>query len=170
MIEEQAVIIAIEPSAVTGSQLNLNIATLEIRREKPCGICGQTRGCGNSLWGKIFAHKSTAFKAKNLINAAVGDGVIVGIDEQVVLKGALLLYALPLATMMLGAILSTSIFAKTAAQADLYAVIGAVVGIVLGFVWVKGHTASHQYSMQNQPVILRLATQQNNLCNSNNNL
>lgn len=172
MIEEQAVIIAIESSEVDGNTpVNNqagNIATLEIMRQAPCGICGQTRGCGNSLWGKIFAHKSSTFKAKNFINAQVGDGVIVGIDEQVVLKGALLLYALPLATMMIGALLSTSIFAKTPSQGDLYAVIGAVIGLTLGFVWVKGHTASRKYSAQNQPVILRLAGQIISQCNAKN--
>lgn len=162
MFEEQAVVIAIESSQVDNS----NLATLEIMRQVPCGICGQTRGCGNSLWGKIFAHKSSAFKASNAINAQVGDSVIVGIDEQVVLKGALLLYALPLVTMMIGALLSTFLFAKSPGQADLYAVIGAFVGLVLGFIFVKGHTASTKYSLQNQPVILRLANQAASQCTS----
>lgn len=155
MIEEQAVIIAIERSDLDNS----NLATLEIMRQVPCGICGQTRGCGNSLWGKIFAHKSGAYRVNNAINAQVGDGVIVGIDDHVVLKGALLLYAIPLVTMLVGTLLSTSIFAKTPSQADLYALIGAVVGLVLGFVWVKGYTASTKYSLQNHPVILRFSNQ-----------
>lgn len=155
MIEEQAVVVAIEKSQLDNS----NLATLEIMRQVPCGICGQTRGCGNSLWGKIFAHKTRAFKANNAINAQVGDGVVVGMDEQLVLKSALLLYALPLATMMIGALLSTTIFAKSPSQADLYAAIGAAVGLALGLVWVKGHAASTQYSLQNQPVILRLTNQ-----------
>ena len=46
----------------------------------------QTRGCGNSIWGKLFAHQSTAFKAQNRINAKVGDSVIVGINEKRIVK------------------------------------------------------------------------------------
>ena len=159
MIEEQAVIVAIERGETDSDNQPIDVATLEIMRQTPCGLCGQTRGCGNSIWGKIFVHKSNTFKANNVIHAQVGEGVIVGIDEQVVLRSALLLYALPLATMMIGALLSTSIFAKSAEQADLYELIGTVVGLAVGFVWVKGYATSAKYSLKNQPVILRLASQ-----------
>ncbi len=174
MIEQQAVIIAIERSPISDNQLTNStdhiaapgIATLEIMRKTACGLCGQTRGCGNSLWGKIFSHQSKPFKAINRIHAKVGDGVIVGINEQVVLRSALLLYALPLTTMMTGALLSSIFVANTASGADLYAVIGAIIGLVLGFAWVKSHTASAQYSTQNQPVILRLDNENISQCSS----
>ena len=151
MIEERAVILSLEsePSAVDST------ATLEIERKIACGLCGQTRGCGNSIWGKLFAHQSTAFKAQNRINAKVGDSVIVGINESALLKSALLLYILPLVTMLIGAILATQIH-----NTNGYAMLGALVGLVLGFVWVKGHTMSNSYFKLQQPVILRLSTQE----------
>ena len=37
--------------------------------------------------------------------------------------------------------------------------IGAAVGLVLGLLWVKGHTVSSRYFSLQQPVILRLAFQ-----------
>ena len=167
MIEEQAVIIAIENladkklSIATEQYYQFHhqpiIAVLELMRHTPCGICGQTRGCGNSLWGKIFLHKSRTFKASNAINAKVGDSVIVGIDEQFILKNALLLYALPLAMMMTSLLLSTTIDTNSQSQKDLYAVIGAVIGLVLGFIWLKRHIASKNFHSKNQPVILRLS-------------
>ena len=149
MIEEQAVILSISNNS---HNLSDSTATLEIERKVACGLCGKTRGCGNSIWGKLFAHQSTAFKAQNRINAKVGDSVIVGINEQALLKSALLLYILPLATMMIGAIL-----AKQFLSTDTAAMLGAVLGLVVGFLWVKGHTASSRYFLQQQPVILRLA-------------
>ena len=150
MIEERAVILSLEsePSATDST------ATLEIERKIACGLCGQTRGCGNSIWGKVFAHQSTAFKAQNRINAKVGDSVIVGINEKALLKSALLLYILPLATMLIGAILATQIQDK-----NVYAMLGALAGLLLGFLWVKGHTMSSSYFKLQQPVILRLAAQ-----------
>ncbi len=152
MIEERAVILSLDssPSDVTLH----NTATLEIERKTACGICGQTRGCGNSLWGKLFAHQSTAFKAQNCINAKVGDSVIVGINEKALLKSAMLLYILPLVTMLIGAIL-----AKQFNTTELAAMLGAVVGLVLGLLWVKGHTMSSSYFKLQQPVILRLAAE-----------
>ena len=153
MIEERAIILSLDNAS--GHSNSNQIATLEIERKTACGICGQTRGCGNSLWGKLFAHQSTAFKAQNLINAKVGDSVIVGINEKALLKSALLLYILPLASMLIGAILATQIH-----DTNVYAMLGALVGLVLGFVWVKGHAMSSNYFKLQQPVILRLAAQE----------
>ena len=153
MIEERAVIISLEnETSIAESSATETTATLEIERKIACGLCGQTRGCGTSLWGKLFAHQSSAFKAKNRINAKVGDSVIVGINESALLKSALLLYILPLATMFIGAILFTQIH-----DSNGYAMIGALVGLVLGLVWVKGHTMSSSYFKLQQPEILRLA-------------
>jgi sigma-E factor negative regulatory protein RseC len=153
MIEERAVILSLERET-NDIASNDSTATLEIERKTACGLCGQTRGCGNSIWGKLFAHQSTAFKAQNRINAKVGDSVIVGINEKALLKSALLLYILPLATLLIGAILASQIHDTNGS-----AMIGAVIGLVLGLLWVKGHTLSSSYYRLQQPVILRLAFQ-----------
>ncbi len=156
MIEERAVILSLD--SLSSDSPENSTATLEIERKTACGLCGQTRGCGNSIWGKLFAHQSTAFKAQNRINAKVGDSVIVGINEKALVKSALLLYILPLATLLIGAILATQLFADTNGNAML----GALLGLVLGLVWVKGHTMSSSYFKLQQPVILRLVTSNEN--------
>ena len=153
MIEERAVILSLqsEPSQTQTT------ATLEIERKTACGLCGQTRGCGNSIWGRLFGHQTTAFKAQNRINAKVGDSVIVGINEKALLKSALLLYVLPLVTLFFGAILASQLW-----QTDGSTMLGAAIGLVIGLLWVKGHTMSNRYFNLQQPVILRLASSQEN--------
>jgi len=151
MIEERALVLKLELLALEAQTENQSIATLEIVRKTACGLCGQTRGCGNSLWGKLFSHKSTSFKAENSINATVGDSVIVGIDESALMKSALILYVIPLATMLFGAILVASITSSETAP-----ILGAGVGLLLGFVWVKAHTTGQTYYQKHQPKILRL--------------
>lgn len=153
MIEQRAVILSLksEPSQTQ------TIATLEIERKTACGLCGQTRGCGNSIWGRLFGHQTTAFKAQNRINAKVGDSVIVGINEKALLKSAWLLYILPLVTLFIGAILASQL-----RQTDGITILGAAIGLVLGLLWVKGHTMSNSYFSLQQPVILRLASSQEN--------
>lgn len=147
MLEERAVILAVEQDSDGQS-----VARLEITRKSACGLCGQTRGCGNSLWGKVFAHKSGNFIAQNPIQAQVGDGVIVGINESAVMKSALLLYMLPLATMFLVAIVTSQFTANQAAI-----LLSALLGLALGLLWVKGHTiAGKSYFRGQQPRILRL--------------
>lgn len=154
MIEERAIIIALEPLAQQSPTENQSIATLEVVRKTACGLCGQTRGCGNSIWGKLLNHKSVNFTAQNSINAKVGDNVIVGIDESALVKSAMLLYMVPLATMFFGAILASRLSALEAAP-----LLGAGAGLLVGFLWVKGHTAGRSYYQNNQPKILRLESE-----------
>jgi sigma-E factor negative regulatory protein RseC len=149
MIEQQAVILSVDDQK---DNPQVSIATLEIERKTACGLCGKTRGCGNAIWGKLFAHQSSAFKAQNIINARVGQSVVVGINEKALLKSALLLYLLPLATMLIAAIVAMQVN-----NTDISAMVGALIGLFLGWVWVKGYTTSNQYFLFQQPVILRLA-------------
>jgi sigma-E factor negative regulatory protein RseC len=151
MLEEHAIVLSINPNS---HNLSDSIAVLEIQRKTACGLCGKTRGCGNSIWGKLFAHQSTSFKAQNPIKAKVGDSVVVGINERALLKSALLLYIAPLVTMMIGAILMNVLMHNNAGS-----MLGSLIGLILGFVWVKGHTTASRYFLEQQPVILRLATQ-----------
>jgi sigma-E factor negative regulatory protein RseC len=154
MIEERAVILSLQ-SEPTQTETT---ATLEIERKTACGLCGQTRGCGNSIWGKLLGHQTTAFKAQNRINAKVGDSVIVGINEKALLKSALLLYILPLVTLFIGAILASQLW-----HSDGSTMLGAVAGLVLGLLWIKGHTMSNRYFSLQQPVILRLVSNENEI-------
>jgi|SRR5664279_1255209 len=150
MIEENAIVIDLEQ----------NVAMLEIVRRTPCGLCGQTRGCGISLWGRLFGHRKNIFKAVNQINAKVGDSVIVGIEEQALLISSLMVYGIPLAAMLVGALLVSGIFASDSnhvnrGYADFYAVMGAVAGLIIGLLWLKGHAAGRSMDARYQPVILR---------------
>lgn len=151
MIEERAVILSLEANVAAPD--SPSIAVLEIERKTACGLCGQTRGCGNSIWGKLFAHRSTAFKASNSINATIGQSVIVGINEQALLRSALLLYLLPLVTMLIASILVMQVN-----DSNGVVMLAALAGLIVGLLWVKGFTASHQYFVMQQPIILRLAS------------
>jgi len=146
MIEQHAIILAVETPAESPA-----IATIEVVRKTACGLCGKTRGCGNAFWGKLFGHKNSSLQVRNDIDAKVGQSVIVGIDEKAFMKSALLLYLVPLVTLLIGAILASQV-----SPADISAMLGAVVGLVLGFLWVKAHIAGRDYNQNYQPKILRL--------------
>lgn len=146
MIEEHAIVVSVSGDS----------AMLEVVRKKPCGLCGKSRGCGISLWGKLFNHQS-AFQANNSIGAKVGDSVIVGVDEQALLKGSMKIYGIPLLALLIGAFLAL-LFVPNGASAgvrDTYAVVGAAFGLVLSLIWLKGHAAGRTWHASHQPVILR---------------
>lgn len=146
MIEEHAVVIGVSE----------DFATLEVVRKKPCGLCGKSRGCGVSLWGKLFNHQS-AFMARNDIGAKVGDNVVVGVDEQALLKGSMKIYAVPIFSLLAGAILAMLFLPPEASSEtkDIYTVIGAAAGLAISLVWLKAHAAGRTWNESHQPVILR---------------
>lgn len=144
MIEEHAVVIRVERE----------LALLEVVRRTPCGLCGQTRGCGISLWGKLFGHRGNVFRAVNGIGARQGDNVIVGVDERALLTSSLVAYGVPLFGVLIGALLG-SVLGGDAAPRDLYAVVGAAIGLALGLLWLKAHAAGHRLDPHYRPVILR---------------
>lgn len=145
MVEEQAVVVDVDNE----------IAMLEVVRRTPCSLCGQTRGCGASLWGKLLRHRPHIFKAANQVNAKVGDYVVVGIEEQALLRGSLLAYGVPLIAMMVGALIAVAFWSANGNR-DVSAVIGAVLGLALGLLWVRGHATGHGLDSRYQPVILRV--------------
>lgn len=144
MVEEQAIVTSTEK----------NQASLEIIRNKPCGLCGQTRGCGLSFLGKLFAHRKNIFKAENPIEAKVGDHVIVGIEESSLLLSAITVYGIPLLFLLMGAFLVNTF--GDSMHADRNTAIGAGIGLLLGYIWVKAHAQGRTISVRYSPVILRL--------------
>jgi sigma-E factor negative regulatory protein RseC len=147
MIEEQAVIVELQGER----------ALLEIERSQPCGICGATRGCGLSIWGRFFSRRSSKFSASNKLNAKVGDRVVVGVEEGAVFSSAMISYVVPLGTLLGGGLLGSSL-ATTTPTSDLYASLGALVGLFAGLMLVKFYSAGKQLSGRYSPVMLRRAT------------
>ena len=146
MIEEQALVIAIERDQ----------ALLEIMRSKPCGLCGQTRGCGISIWGRLLGHRNNVFRVSNQINVQAGDSVIVGVDEKALLLSSLTAYGIPLLLLLVGALLVGAI-APPSGYADAYALLGAGIGLALGLFLVRGLAGGRGLDALYQPVILRQA-------------
>ena len=142
MIEEQAVVIKASKERVT----------LEVVRDQPCGLCGQVRGCGNSIWGKIFSHQSGHIETRNDLNAKLGDVVILGIDETLMLKSSLMLYGVPLMLMFLGMVMANT-FAKE--TTELYVLLGAVMGLFLGVVLIKRIVNEKMQMFYNEAQLIR---------------
>ncbi len=96
MIEEQAQVI----------EINGNRLLLQAQTQSACGSCSVSKGCGTSLLAKVVGRKFTHFQAENNINAKVGDTVVVGIAEDALLKGSLMMYILPVLCMLVSALLA----------------------------------------------------------------
>lgn len=122
MIEEFAVVV----------EKKAHQAVLELERRTACGLCGQKRGCGNATWGKLLGHQTQKLQADNVINANVGDSVVIGIDEHPLLKAVFCLYVVPLLGLIIGALLADTLFNN-----EFYVMLGAALGLILAFISVK---------------------------------
>lgn len=92
-------------------------------RESACsGDCHKCAGCG-------AAAQTMVFTAHNAIGAAPGDLVVVRSDSAAVLRGAALLYVLPLITFLAGYIAGENLFGK--------GILVSILGFVLGMLPIK---------------------------------
>lgn len=146
MIEQRAVVTA------TGDQY----AWLEIRRQSACSGCQTSDGCGTSALAKLWGSKPLRIRVATDASLRPGDEVWVGMAEDALVRGALLVYLLPLVLLFAGALLGQAAFAS--AGEELVVVCG-VLGLGLGLLAVRILSWRWQNDARYQPVILRpLAT------------
>lgn len=92
-------------------------------RESACsGDCHKCAGCGSSSQTMIFT-------AHNAIGARVGDQVIVTSDTAAVLKGAAIVYVLPLITFLAGYIIGENLWGR--------GILCSILGFLLGMLPIK---------------------------------
>ena len=143
MLETRAIVV----------QIDGQHALVQANQGNGCGQCNG-KGCGTGKLSQLFCSKPRQFQVDNPINASVGDEVIVSVMDGAVLRGIGLVYLLPLALLVAGAMLG-NLSAAQAEQRDGFAAAGAVIGLIGGFVlsrWI----ASRQNRQQNRPYIARL--------------
>lgn len=73
-------------------------------RISACESCSARSGCGQRALAGVSGGRANQVLVANHLNARVGDEVTVAIEESALLGASLLVYALPLALMVLGAV------------------------------------------------------------------
>ena len=87
----------------------------------------------------------------------VGDSVVVGLDEGLLQRGSLLLYALPLGGLLLGALLGERLFLRLGLATELGAVLAGLLGLIGALLFVR-RTSQHGRGHPQQGVrLLRVA-------------
>jgi sigma-E factor negative regulatory protein RseC len=162
MIEEQAQVVEIK-----GNRLLLQAQT-----QSSCGNCSVSKGCGTSLLAKVVGRKFTHFQAENNINAKVGDTVVVGIAEDALLKGSVMMYVLPVMCMLGFALLADYLLTASPSwllaeyrpsmdiiaisqYRDLMIAASSIMGLVLGSLISKWYFDRQSSARLFAPVVLR---------------
>ena len=145
MIEETAQVVAAEGEFVW----------VETQRQNTCGGCAANKGCGTSALAKVLGNKLTRVRALNRGVAQVGDQVVIGIDEQALVRGSLAIYMVPLAGLLLGAVVGALMSTRLLVAGEGLTIGLGVVGLLLGLGWVRGFTGRIHNDSRYQPVVIR---------------
>ena len=113
---------------------------VQTQRKSACGSCSAKSGCGTQLLSKVFGQKLNRVKVLNSCNAKPGDQVLIGLEDEAILKGSFALYFVPLISLIIFSFVSTSI-AKfllfSMSMIDLSSILGAIFGLVIGIMVVR---------------------------------
>lgn len=144
MITETGRVVAIEANSLW----------VETIRKSTCNSCSAQKGCGHGLINKYSAgrahHVRALLDGQSAADYHVDDEVEIAIPEQVLIRGAFLVYLLPLVTMLAVAVLADHWW-----HSDAAAVIGAVVGFIAGIAVTRLHGARNANEVSQQPVVVR---------------
>jgi sigma-E factor negative regulatory protein RseC len=141
MIEEQGRVVAVEAGAVW----------VETLRKSTCSSCSVSAGCGQGVLDRLgVGGRRGHVRALSDLSLSVGDAVVIGVREDLLVRGSLLVYLMPLLGLFGAALLADSL-----ALAEPYVVLSAVLGLGLSWLAVRWRSARTAGDPALQPVVLR---------------
>ena len=141
MIEETGRVVAVEEGAVW----------VETIRQSACQSCSAKAGCGHSALSKL-GRQTVHFRATANSRYAVGDDVVIGVPESLVVTSSLLAYLMPL-VVALGLALTADHFTGS----DGWAALAGMLGLAVGFAALRWYFRRNRLDDRYQPVVLRRA-------------
>jgi len=118
-----------------------------------CGRCNEAGGCNSGVLTQVFGRRAgREFRLQNSIGAAIGDRVVVSLQDGVTLKTSLAVYMVPVLLVILGAALGTALD-----KGDLGAGLGAGLGLAAALVFVAHFRRRMAGDESSHPILTRRA-------------
>ncbi|WP_323844764.1 SoxR reducing system RseC family protein [Microbulbifer magnicolonia] len=149
MVEERGRVVAIEPGAIW----------VETIQRSGCHGCSAKTGCGTGLLGDYLSNRGAlagatrvrvALNSWDPDNISLNDTAVIGIAEHALASSALLVYLLPLVSLVLSALAGESLAGEGGAIG------GAVVGLIGGAALVRWYSRRHTDNPAYAPLLLRI--------------
>ena len=143
MIEETGRVVALAPGAVW----------VEAERSSTCSGCSVRSGCGQGLVDRLgIRERRGLILALCDLRLSVGDTVVVGIRESVLLHGAVLVYLFPLIMLFIFAVIASQLSAPAP-----YVMLAGLGGFLVAWLLVRKRSQQTSIDPALQPVVLRAA-------------
>lgn len=126
---------------------------VEIQARSSCSLCSSS-SCTTSLVAQLFNMKRNQVALENTLGATVGEQVVIGIPDELLVRASVLAYLLPLVVMITAALLGGTLGAGDGIQSLL-----ALAGLAIGLFLVHRATQSKALQQRFKPQLLNVAGQ-----------
>jgi len=131
-------------------------AWIETQRKTTCGTCAAEKSCGSAVLQKVMAGKRTKLRVFSDIDVSVGESVIVGVPDNVLVKGSFAVYAAPLIVMFIALIIGASFCWLLEIEfSENLQILFSMSGLAGGFWWLSEYTKRIRNDVRFQARILR---------------
>jgi len=149
MIIETAVV-----KSITGDQL-----TVQCESHSACNHCHASAECGTGTIAKAFPQRSHQFVVTGTAQVSVGDKIDVGLREKNIITSAMLVYLLPLFTMLTSIVLAQLLTTFLQYDNELSVILSAFTGVFLGFKLTKVFSANYEQRFDFKPKMVGVVSQ-----------
>lgn len=146
MIEESGKVVALEGDYVW----------VETMREAACNACTAKSGCGQSVLEKAALGKKHHIRALSTLKVELGEEVVIGIEEPVILFSAVIIYLLPLISLFAAVAVAVTFWGGS----DVVVGVSGLAGLSLGLLAARWYSYRNRFNQRYQPVILRAPNHQ----------
>jgi sigma-E factor negative regulatory protein RseC len=141
MILETGTVVAVEADSLW----------VETIQRSTCEACAAEKGCGQRVLSKLTGKTNrirVLFDSQSPRKVSPGQSVTIGIPEDVIVSGSILVYLLPVVAAVIGAWLVGS-------QNDALGILGAACGLLLGGLIVNLRSKKVRNDLRLNPVLLK---------------
>ena len=141
MIEEQGRVVALEPGAVW----------VETLRKSTCSNCSANAACGQGLMDRLGVGRQRGYvRALSQAQLAVGDTVVIGVREDLLVRSSVLVYLFPLLALFAAALVANGL-----ALPEPLVIVAGLSGFCVCWLLVRWRAARVAENPDLQPVVLR---------------
>ncbi|MBV1908721.1 MAG: SoxR reducing system RseC family protein [Kangiellaceae bacterium] len=108
------------------------LVTVQTQSQLACNSCRASTGCGNGIIEKYLSGKMFESEVHNNIGAKVGDRVVIAIPRASLTKASLLVYMVPIISLIL-----TSVLASAIGLSENFVILSGCAGIMAGLMLTK---------------------------------
>jgi sigma-E factor negative regulatory protein RseC len=144
----------------TVSQVSANAEGFDVElsceQKTSCSSCASQKSCGTGIVSKAVGNKSLHWNLTTHQPVKEGQVVEIGLPEKSLLQSAFIVYIVPLAMLLLGALLSHWVLAPTIGGGEGIVILSSAIFTVAGIFIAKRLAANLELLSSQQVTLLRI--------------